>query len=75
MKIPKPPLRGDAAEKPKKHVDTTEVECECGEKYGVVGDNSVDGWDINFEGEKLPKTFKFKINKKIPLNNLYSVLN
>jgi hypothetical protein len=64
VKIPEPPLVGDAGEKSKRCGDTTEVECECGEKYDVVADNSVAGWDINFEGEKLPKTFKFKISKK-----------
>jgi hypothetical protein len=64
VKIPEPPPRGDAAVKSKTEGDIKEVECECGEKYDVVGDNSVDGWDINFEGKKLPKTFKFKVVKK-----------
>jgi len=27
----------------KKHVYAKEVECECGKKYDIVGNNSVDG--------------------------------
>lgn len=51
---------GDTAEKSRKWGDRVNVECECGAEYEVGADNSIAGWDVNFEGEKLPKTFKYK---------------
>lgn len=60
LDIPSPFYGGDTAEKSRKWGDRVNVECECGVEYEVGADNSIVGWDVNFEGEKLPKTFRYK---------------
>jgi len=52
---------GDTTEESRRWGDTVNVECKCGAEYEVVADNSISGWDANFEGKKLPKTFRYKV--------------
>jgi len=60
LDIPRPNYGGDTADESRRWGDTVNVECECGAEYEVVVDNSIAGWDVNIEGEELPKTFRYK---------------
>lgn len=65
LDIPSPFYGGDTVADSSRWGDTVNVECECGAEYEVVADNSTAGWDVNIEGEKLPKTFRYKEYKVI----------
>jgi len=65
LDIPSPFYGGDTTEDSRRWGDTSNVLCECGAEYDVVVDNSISGWDVNIEGEKLPKTFRYKEYKVI----------
>lgn len=54
---------GDNEEESRRWGDGATVECECGETYELVADNSIAGWDVNFEEGEEPKTFRYKVTK------------
>lgn len=63
VEIPRPFYGGDTEGESRRWGDRVTVECDCGAEYEVGADNSTVGWDVNFEDEKLPKTFRYKIYK------------
>lgn len=60
VEIPSPFYGGNSESESRRWGDRVPVECDCGAEYEVGADNTIVGWGINFEGEKLPKTFRYK---------------
>lgn len=63
VEIPQFFAGGDTEAESRRWGDREPVECECGESYEVSADNSIAGWMVEFESEKPPKTFRYRVRK------------
>ncbi|KKN47334.1 hypothetical protein LCGC14_0663930 [marine sediment metagenome] len=62
--LPPPYMMGDKHEDSYRYGENDSIECyKCGTIFEIGSYNSIPGWMICFEGEKVPEFFKFRILK------------